>query len=78
MAERKHRRVIQQPDRRANRTILVRTLILLAVFGVEAVVFRLTLKKPENKGTPVLYAFVANTVSYVFGLWLGNVLPDLF
>ena len=38
MAERKHRRVIQQPDRRANRTILVRTLILLAVFGVAAFV----------------------------------------
>ena len=34
MAERKHRRVVQQPDHRANRTILVRTLILLAVFGV--------------------------------------------
>ena len=34
MAERKHKRVIQQPDRRANRTILVRTLILLGVFGV--------------------------------------------
>ena len=34
MAERKHRRVAQQPDHRANRTILVRTLILLAVFGV--------------------------------------------
>ena len=34
MAERKHKRVAQQPDRRANRTILVRTLILLGVFGV--------------------------------------------
>ena len=34
MAERKHRRVAQQPDHRANRTILVRTLILLGVFGV--------------------------------------------
>ena len=57
---------------------LLYPLLELAVFGVEAVVFRLTLKKPENKGTPVLYAFVANTVSYVFGLWLGNVLPHLF
>lgn len=35
MAYRKKDRVIrQQPDRRANRTILIRTLILMAVFGV--------------------------------------------
>ena len=35
MAYRKKDRVIrQQPDRRANRTILIRTLILMAIFGV--------------------------------------------
>ncbi|WP_297209991.1 penicillin-binding transpeptidase domain-containing protein [uncultured Flavonifractor sp.] len=35
MAHRKKDRVIrQQPDRKANRTILIRTLILMAVFGV--------------------------------------------
>ena len=39
MAERKRKRVVQQhPDRRANRTILMRTLVLLVVFGVMAFV----------------------------------------
>ena len=35
MARRKKERVIrQQPDRRANRTILIRTLVLMGIFGV--------------------------------------------
>ena len=57
---------------------LLYPLLELAVFAVEAVVFRLTLKKPEGKGHPVLYAFVANAASYAFGLWLGNLVPELF
>ena len=36
MAEKRNRRVLRQPDRRANRTILIRTLILLGLFGVAA------------------------------------------
>lgn len=50
----------------------------LAVFIVEAVVFRLAFKPEAGKGHPVLYAFVANAASYAFGLWLGNVVPALF
>lgn len=50
----------------------------LAVFIVEAVVFRLAFKPEAGKGHPVLYAFVANVASYAFGLWLGNVVPALF
>ena len=50
----------------------------LAVFAVEAVVFRLAFKPEAGKGHPVLYAFVANAASYAFGLWLGNVVPALF
>ena len=39
MADRKRKRMVQQqPDRRANRTILVRTLVLLTLFGVAAFV----------------------------------------
>ena len=57
---------------------LLYPLLELAVFAVEAVVFRLALKKPEGKGHPVLYAFVANAASYAFGLWLGNLAPALF
>lgn len=39
MADRKRKRMVQQqPDRRANRTILVRTLFLLTLFGVAAFV----------------------------------------
>lgn len=50
----------------------------LAVFIVEAVVFRLAFKPEAGKGHPVLYAFVANAASYAFGLWLGNLVPALF
>ena len=57
---------------------LLYPLLELAVFAVEAVVFRLALKKPEGKGHPVLYAFAANAASYAFGLWLGNLVPELF
>ena len=53
-------------------------LFELAVFIVEAVVFRLAFKPEAGKGHPVLYAFVANAASYAFGLWLGNVVPALF
>ena len=35
MARRKKERLLrQQPDHRANRTILIRTLILMGIFGV--------------------------------------------
>lgn len=53
-------------------------LFELAVFIVEAVVFRLAFKPEGGKGHPVLYAFVANAASYAFGLWLGNLAPALF
>ena len=35
-AKRKNRVIQQQPDHRANRTILIRTLFLLGIFGVVA------------------------------------------
>lgn len=57
---------------------LLYPLLELAVFAVEAVVFRLAFKPQAGKGHPVLYAFVANAASYALGLWLGNVLPMLF
>ena len=57
---------------------LLYPLLELAVFIVEAVVFRLAFKPEAGKGHPVLYAFVANAASYAFGLWLGNVVPALF
>ena len=57
---------------------LLYPLLELAVFAVEAAAFRLTLKNPEGKGRPVLYAFAANAVSYAFGLWLGSLAPGLF
>lgn len=57
---------------------LLYPLLELAVFAVEAVVFRLAFKKAAGKGHPVLYAFAANAVSYALGLWLGNVVPALF
>lgn len=53
-------------------------LFELAVFIVEALVFRLAFKPEAGKGHPVLYAFVANAASYAFGLWLGNLVPELF
>ena len=53
-------------------------LFELAVFIVEAVVFRLAFKPQAGKGHPVLYAFVANAASYALGLWLGNLVPALF
>lgn len=57
---------------------LLYPLLELAVFIVEAVVFRLAFKPEGGKGHPVLYAFVANAASYAFGLWLGNLVPELF
>lgn len=53
-------------------------LFELAVFIVEAVVFRLAFKPQAGKGHPVLYAFVANAASYALGLWLGDLVPALF
>lgn len=57
---------------------LLYPLLELAVFIVEAVVFRLAFKPQAGKGHPVLYAFVANAASYALGLWLGNLVPALF
>ena len=57
---------------------LLYPLLELAVFAVEAVVFRLAFKPEAGKGHPVLYAFAANAASYAFGLWLGNLAPALF
>lgn len=57
---------------------LLYPLLELAVFIVEAVVFRLAFKPEAGKGHPVLYAFAANAASYAFGLWLGNLVPELF
>lgn len=57
---------------------LLYPLLELAVFALEAAVFRAAFKKPEGRGHPVLYAFAANAASYAFGLWLGNAAPALF
>ena len=57
---------------------LLYPLLELAVFAVEAVVFRVAFRKTARMGCPVLYAFAANAVSFAFGLWLGSVAPALF
>ena len=61
------------------------TLILflceLVIFAVEAVVLCLLLRQPDprpTRGRIILYAACANTVSFVLGLYLSQVLPWLF
>ena len=54
----------------------------LLVFGLEAVIYSLVLKKSEfgavSKGKAVLYALVANGASFGIGMWIANLIPGIF
>lgn len=49
------------------------------VFVTEALLYTWRFKKqPETMGHPVLYAFVANLLSFLLGLWLADYIPGIF
>lgn len=51
----------------------------LIVFAAEAVIYRILFYKKDNGyGHPVLYAFAANSTSFVGGLLLAFILPGIF
>lgn len=57
-------------------------LFELLVFGLEAVVYCIWMNRLSEKTKPtwfyVLYAFVANAVSFVAGIFIANLLPGIF
>lgn len=57
-------------------------LFELLVFGLEAVVYYLWMNRVSDKTRPawfyVLYAFAANAVSFVVGIFVANWLPGVF
>lgn len=57
-------------------------LFELLVFGVEAIVYCMWMNRLSEKTKPtwfyVLYAFVANGVSFVAGIYIANLLPGIF
>lgn len=57
-------------------------LLELLIFVAEAVVYCLVMKRWDEKTKPtwfyVLYAFTANAVSFVTGVYIANVLPGIF
>ena len=53
-------------------------LLELAVFGIEAVLYSVRLKKEAAKSRLVFYAFTANVTSFVFGMLLAYYLPGIF
>ncbi|MBE6919484.1 MAG: hypothetical protein E7469_07360 [Ruminococcaceae bacterium] len=60
---------------------LILFLLELVIFAVEAVLLCLLLRRSEprpTRGRIILYAACANTVSFVLGLYLAQVLPWLF
>lgn len=52
------------------------------VFGLEAICYRMFLSKEHTRtragGRAVLYAFIANVVSLLLGIFVANVLPEFF
>ncbi len=57
-------------------------LLELLVFGLEAIVYCVWMNRLSEKTRPtwfyVLYAFVANAVSFVAGIYIANLLPGIF
>ena len=57
-------------------------LFELLVFGMEAIVYCMWMNRLSEKTKPtwfyVLYAFVANGVSFVAGIYIANLLPGIF
>lgn len=57
-------------------------LLELLVFGLEAVVYCVWMNRMDEKIRPmwfyVLYAFTANAVSFVVGIFVANLLPGIF
>ena len=57
-------------------------LFELLVFGLEAVVYCLWMNRFSEKNKPVwfyvLYAFAANAVSFMVGIFVANLLPGIF
>ena len=53
-----------------------------AVFAMEALYYSVALKKLASKDKPtyfyVIYAFVANAISFVTGIFVANLLPGIF
>lgn len=54
----------------------------ILVFAIEAVAYRVLLKKFTSKelkkGRAVGYAFIANAASFALGLWLAHIIPGIF
>lgn len=57
-------------------------LFELLVFGLEAILYRVWMNRLSGKTRPtwfyVLYALVANAVSFVVGIYVANMLPGIF
>ena len=58
-------------------------LLELLVFIFEAVIYTVFLRKFSNESSvtkwkPAIYALVANTASFIVGLWLANIIPGIF
>lgn len=54
-------------------------ILELLVFVLEAALYTWQFKKkPETMGHPVCYAFTANLLSFLIGLWLANDIPGIF
>ena len=57
-------------------------LFEIIVFAIEAVAYAVLLGKcscmEQKKGRAVGYAFIANTASFAFGLWLAHIIPGIF
>lgn len=51
-------------------------LMEFAVFAIEAVAYKMVLQTGTKR--LVAYAFVANAVSFVIGLWLAHIIPGIF
>ena len=60
------------------------TYILLepAVFLAEAILYAILIPRfsalPQRRGKAVLYALLANAVSFASGLWLAHIIPGIF
>lgn len=48
-------------------------LLEIAIIIIEAIFYR---KKLQNKAVP--YSFIANVLSFAFGLWLAHLIPGIF
>ena len=56
-------------------------LFEILVFVIEAIAYAVLLKRFTNqetkKGRAISYAFVANSASFILGLWLPQIIPGI-